>query len=317
MTQGGCTPRRALIRKNMKIDPFTAPLPPITGMAYVGNPLDRADHIRVNDHALATARQSPDARVLGFADLKAALTHDGLLWLPLEDVPSQSTFVFLGLDAGAPRFAAALPHGTFLPGKPTDARAAAGVLPAGEAAILAQGRALLSWHAKHRHCAVCGAATHLSKGGYARVCQSLDCKAEHFPRTDPVTIMLVIDDERCLLGRQPQFPKGSYSALAGFMEPGETIEAAVRREVLEEAGVRVGQVRYVASQPWPFPSSLMIGCFAQATSHDITIDTTELEDARWFSRADCQSAFDGNGPFSCPPPLAIAHHLLKSWLALV
>jgi NAD+ diphosphatase len=300
----------------MHNDPFFSPLPPITGMAYVDNPLDRADHIRVNDEALAAARLSPRARVLGFADLKAALTRDSLLWLPMEDVPAESTFVFLGLEDGAPRFAAALPKGSFLPGKPTDARAAAGMLPTGQAAILAQGRALLSWHARHQHCAVCGAATRLSKGGYARVCENMDCKAEHFPRTDPVTIMLVVDGERCLLGRQPQFPAGSYSALAGFLEPGETIEDAVRREVLEEAGVRVGRVRYVASQPWPFPSSLMIGCFAQALDDVITIDTTELEDARWFSRADCQSAFDGNGPFKFPPPLAIAHHLLKSWLAI-
>ncbi len=301
----------------MTIDPFTAALPTITGMAYVDNPLDRADHIRTDSSAMIGLSRLPEARALTFVDLDACLSRDGLLWLPMEDVPPRSTVVFLGLEDGAPRFAAAAPAGSALPGRPTDARKAAAFLPAGQSAILAQARALLSWHARHQHCAVCGAATRMSKAGYARQCDSDACKAEHFPRTDPVTIMLVIDGDRCLLGRQPMFPPGMYSALAGFLEPGETIEDAVRREVKEEAGITVGKVRYVASQPWPFPASLMIGCFAEALSHDITIDKTELDDARWFSRAACQAAFDGNGPFSCPPPLAIAHHLLKSWLAMV
>jgi NAD+ diphosphatase len=300
----------------MSLDPFTAPLPPITGMGYVGNPLDRADGIRRDSSALVAASRDPAARVLGFADLRPALSRDGLLWLPMEDVPTESTFVFLGLEDGQPRFAAAVPSGAFLPGKPTDARAAAGQLPPAQSAIVAQARALLAWHEKHGHCAVCGAPTLMSKGGYARSCSSEACNTEHFPRTDPVTIMLVIDGDRVLLGRQPQFPAGFYSALAGFLEPGETIEEAVRREVLEESGVRVGQVRYVASQPWPFPSSLMIGCFAQGLSTDIVVDKTELEDARWFSRAECQAVFEGNGPFAAPPPLAIAHHLLKCWLVL-
>jgi NAD+ diphosphatase len=301
----------------MAIDPFLAPLPPITGMAFVGNPLDRADHIRADAAALAAARTNPAARVLSFVDFNTSVGKNGLIWQPMAELPEGAETVFLGLANEAPRFAALWPGGSVLPGKPADTRVIAATLPAQDSAIIGQGRAMLMWHAKHRHCAVCGAPTTMAKGGYARNCMDENCKAEHFPRTDPVTIMLVIDGERCLLGRQPQFPKGMYSALAGFLEPGETIEAAVRREVLEEAGVRIGQVRYVASQPWPFPSSLMIGCFAEALSHDITIDATELEDARWFSRADCQSAFDGNGPFNIPPPLAIAHHLLKSWLALV
>ncbi len=300
----------------MSIDPFTAPLPPIQGMGFTGNPFDRADHIRTDSSELVAASRDPAARVLGFAELKPALGPDGLLWLPLEEVPSDSTFVFLGLEEGAPRFAAAVPAGAFLPGKPTDARAAAMRLPPAQSAIMGQGRSLLAWHEKHGHCAVCGAPTQMSKGGYARSCSSDACKAEHFPRTDPVTIMLVIDGERVLLGRQPQFPAGFYSALAGFLEPGETIEDAVRREVQEEAGLQVGRVRYVASQPWPFPSSLMIGCFAKAASTDIVIDKTELEDARWFSRAECAAVFEGHGPFAAPPPLAIAHHLLKTWLAL-
>jgi NAD+ diphosphatase len=300
----------------MTTDPFHAPLPPISGMAFVGNPLDRADHMRTDAAALAAARAHRDARVLGFVDFNSSIGQDGLIWQPMDEVPAGIEPLFLGLVEGAPRFAALWPQGSLLPGRPADARKLAATLSPSDSAIFGQGRAMLMWHAKHQHCAVCGAPTSMTKGGYARTCSDANCKAEHFPRTDPVTIMLVIDDERCLLGRQPMFPQGFYSALAGFLEPGETIEAAVRREVLEEAGVRVGQVRYVASQPWPFPSSLMIGCFAQALSHDITIDTTELEDARWFSRQECQAGFDGNGPFICPPPMAIAHHLLKSWLDL-
>jgi NAD+ diphosphatase len=155
-----------------------------------------------------------------------------------------------------------------------------------------------------------------SKGGYQRICESNDCKAEHFPRTDPVVIMLVIDGDRCLLGRQPKFPPGFYSSLAGFIEPGESIEEAVAREVFEEAGIRIARVRYVASQPWPFPSSLMIGCFAEAITSEITIDVTELEDAKWFTKAETRAALAGDGPFRCPPPFAVSYPLLKSWAAL-
>ena len=138
---------------------------------------------------------------------------------------------------------------------------------------------------------------------------------QHFPRTDPVVIMLAVDGDDCLLGRQPRFPKGMYSALAGFVEPGETIEAAVRREILEEAGVACGAVRYFASQPWPFPSSLMIGCFAEARSRAIAIDRTELEDARWFSREETLALLEKRHPdgLAAPIPMAIAHHLMKRW----
>jgi NAD+ diphosphatase len=316
MTQGSCAPRCAPIRKNMKINPFTAPLPPITTMAFVGNRLDRADHIRTNAVALAAACQHPGARVLAFAEENLSLSADGLIWQPINDMPADSALIFLGLEGDAPRFATALPKGSALPGKPAHIHMAGTKLPPDQSAIVAQSRSLLLWHDRHRHCAVCGAATMMSKGGYVRHCTDDACKAEHFPRTDPVTIMLVIDGEHCLLGRQPKFPAGFYSALAGFLEPGETIEEAVRREVKEEAGINVGQVRYVASQPWPFPSTLMIGCFAEALGTDIIIDKTELDDARWFSRAECAAVFAGAGPFAPPPQMAIAHHLLKSWLAL-
>ena len=141
------------------------------------------------------------------------------------------------------------------------------------------------------------------------------CKALHFPRTDPVVIMLAVDGDACLLGRQPRFPKGMYSALAGFLEPGETIEASVRREIKEETGVICGAIQYFASQPWPFPASLMIGCFAQAESRSLEIDRLELEDARWFSREEARALIERRHPdgLSAPTPMAIAHHLLKRW----
>lgn len=188
-----------------------------------------------------------------------------------------------------------------------------GLLPAPQLGVLAQAKSLLHWHARHRFCAQCGAPTQAASAGWKRVCTS--CPAQHFPRTDPVVIMLVTDGENCLVGRQPRFTPGMYSALAGFIEPGETVEAAVRREVAEEAGVRVGAVAYHASQPWPFPASLMIGCFGQALSREITVDRTELEDARWIGREEVRSMFAGAHPAGLQPPapIAIAHHLLRAF----
>jgi NAD+ diphosphatase len=188
-------------------------------------------------------------------------------------------------------------------------------LPADDLAIFGAARSVLDWHARHRFCARCGQPTRLAKGGWQRDCPA--CKAQHFPRVDPVAIMLVECDGRLLLGRQARFPPGSYSALAGFVEPGETIEEAVRREVFEEAGVRVGEVRYVASQPWPFPSQLMIGCLGLAGSLELAIDKTEIEDARWFTRAEVVEALAKgreSASFVPPPPQAIAYHLLQWWL---
>ncbi len=181
-------------------------------------------------------------------------------------------------------------------------------------AVLAGAKSLLYWHARHRFCSCCGQPSRQASAGWRRDCQA--CGASHFPRTDPVVIMLVIDGERCLLGRQPRFPAGMYSALAGFLEPGETIEEAVRREVREEAGIVCGQVDFVASQPWPFPSSLMIGCFARAITRDIVVDREELDDARWFSRDEARAMIEGRHPegLTAPRPLAIARHLLSAWV---
>jgi NAD+ diphosphatase len=178
---------------------------------------------------------------------------------------------------------------------------------------LAQAAALLAWHASHRFCSRCGTQSEMRAGGYKRLCPN--CNAEHFPRTDPVAIMLAVRGDRCLLGRSPHFPPGMYSALAGFIEPGETIENAVRRETLEEAGVRLGRVAYHASQPWPIPYSLMIGCYGEAMNEDITADMTELEACRWFTRDEVLAALEGKHPDGVyvPPRSAIASLLIRNW----
>jgi NAD+ diphosphatase len=183
--------------------------------------------------------------------------------------------------------------------------------PAGLGA-LAQGAALLAWHAAHRFCGRCGGKTEMRAGGYKRVCAS--CQAEHFPRTDPVAIMLAVTPDKSLMGRSHHFPPGMYSCLAGFIEPGETIENAVRREIFEEAGIRIGRVAYHASQPWPFPYSLMIGCFGEAMDEEIHPDVSELDDCRWFSRDEVLAILrgEGDGVF-VPPSGAIATHLIRAW----
>jgi NAD+ diphosphatase len=174
-------------------------------------------------------------------------------------------------------------------------------------------KAMLDWHQRHRFCANCGAPSRVGAAGWRRECDA--CGTQHFPRVDPVVIMMALDGDRCLLGRQPRFPPGMYSALAGFLEPGETIEDAVRREIKEESGIACSHVSYFASQPWPFPSSLMIGCFARAQDTEVVVDRSELEDARWFTRAEVLQMLAGTHPdgLSAPKPFAIAYHLLKAF----
>lgn len=293
----------------------------VSTIAFAGSRLDRADHVR-SDPAALDALMTWRARLLRMEGLDPVLTPEGTLtWASLADAEADSELVFLGLDGDRGCFAevrSAYPAGSPHAG-PASWHAMA-VLEAGELATYGGARSLVSWHARHRFCAVCGQPTRVAKGGWQRSCTSDACKAEHFPRVDPVTIMLVENDGQLLLGRQPRFPAGRYSALAGFVEPGETVEEAVAREVLEEAGVRVRDVTYVASQPWPFPSSLMIGCHALTDDPAITIDTTELDDARWFSRADVVEALEAVGrgesgrAFGAPPPTAIAHLLLRWWV---
>lgn len=285
------------------------PLPPL---GFTGSLLDKADHLRRDGAAIQAARMDPSARFLILHDLKPMLTPEGdLFWARRSECP-QGQMIFLGLDAqGAPRFAVDGVPDDDLPAKAVDARHAGAMLADGRAAIVAQARSVLDWHRRHGFCANCGAPTRVEKAGYSRLCES--CGAEHFPRVDPVVIMLAEKDGLALVGRGPRFPAGFFSALAGFVEPGESLEEAVARELHEEAGVRVHSVRYGASQPWPFPSSLMMGAFATAEGYELALDETEISEARWVSREEVRAVLEGRGDWSAPPPLAIAHWLLATW----
>jgi NAD+ diphosphatase len=295
---------------------------------FAGNPLDRADALRRDPEWLARAQSDPSSRYLPFWQLNVLIdAAGGLGWLPAAEIGRlalDAAPVFLGCRDGLAHFAVDLSalgdvqHELNLEdgGRFEDCRAAAMHLDTPSTGIVAQARAQVDWHRRHRFCSVCGARTEPDRGGHVRRCG--ECRAEHFPRTDPVAIMLVIDGDRCLLG-QPAgrlARSGFYSALAGFIDQGESIEEAVRREVREEAGVAVGAVRYHSSQPWPFPSSLMIGCHARAESVDITIDPNEMSDVAWFSRDEVRRALaDANPDLKVPGPIAIAHHLIRSWAA--
>lgn len=197
-------------------------------------------------------------------------------------------------------------------GKFEELRAAAATLPPADAGILATAKSMFEWRRRHRWCSACGQKTEVSDAGWKRVCPA--CEAEHFPRTDPVAIMLAVHEGKCLLGRQAAWPAGMFSALAGFVEPGETIEEACARELQEEAGLKATAVRYHSSQPWPWPGSLMMGLIAEVDSADAAPDQTELEEVRWFSKEEAAQLLKGEleGAF-CPPSLAIAHQLIKAW----
>ncbi|WP_414899791.1 NAD(+) diphosphatase [Sphingomonas flavalba] len=283
---------------------------------FTGSPLDRADRLRDDPAAFDTALADPRARLLRLDGIDPVLDDAGrLCWTTLADRQAGGALLLLGLHDGAPRFAELRYD---MPEAPTRSHSIFPLLdrmPASEAASYAGARSLIDWHLRHRFCARCGSAdTPIFRAGWGRRCA--DCGAEHYPRVDPVVIMLAVHGDSVLVARQPRFPAGRYSALAGFVEPGESVEEAVIREIGEETGVAVRDVRYVASQPWPFPSTLMIACVATADATAITLDTTELEDALWVDRAGVAAAMahaDG-APFLPPPPFAIAHSLFRWWL---
>ena len=298
---------------------------------FAGNPLDRRSDLRLDQAWLAERRSDPSTQVIvlwngqpltlerqggiGLARLQPDLTF------ALEG--AVATCLFLGVEAGTAlgpaNFAVDLggeadPTAGPLEGRGRfmDLRVVGGQMSPEDAGVAATAKALFEWHRRHRFCSACGQPSEPAEAGWKRVCPA--CKTEHFPRTDPVTIMLPTFGDHCLLGRQGVWPKGRFSTLAGFMEPGEGIEAACAREVKEEAGLTVVSVRYHSCQPWPFPTNLMIGLIAEVTDQEATPDQTELEEVRWFSRAEMRALLRGEiEGLGVPPPFAIAHQLMKAW----
>ena len=299
---------------------------------FSGNPLDRGGDRRQDPAFIAAALDDPQAIAVALwkgrllvephgengtrlAYLRAGLAHEAVS-------RAAERLLFLGLSDATPVFAVDF-EGEADPvagplsglGRFDELRSLALLLPAAEAGIAATAKSLFDWRSRHGFCAVCGHRSEIRDGGWKRLCPQ--CAAEHFPRTDPVTIMLPVFGERCLLGRQASWPEGRMSALAGFLEPGESIEEACARELKEEAGLDTVRVRYHSSQPWPFPSQLMIGLIAEVARDDARPDQAELSEVRWFTRAEAGEMAAGGsvGGISCAPPLAIAHHLLKAWAA--
>ncbi|OWU82048.1 NAD(+) diphosphatase [Phaeobacter sp. 22II1-1F12B] len=315
-------------------------------VTFGGSGLNRAAHIRMDEDALAAAMAHPKAACVLLWRGKPLMRGEGELALVPMNHPilkqglggDIEAPVFLGLEeSGAPDFACDISKwepegqdtgslGMFAdlsmqhhPDFPDDCvftelrRAMVHITPR-DAELAATAKAIVNWHGSHRFCARCGSPSDVAQAGWQRICPN--CGTHHFPRTDPVVIMLITHGNSVLMGRSPGWPEGMYSLLAGFVEPGETLEAAVRREVFEEAGVSVGEVGYLASQPWPFPASLMFGCHGEALSREITIDPVEIEDAIWVSREEMMSAFAGEHPVLKPARKgAIAHFLLDNWLA--
>ena len=295
---------------------------------FAANPLDRGEAERRDEDWIEAQAKAPQSQFLPFSNLNVLLGDDPgptLGWLSPDGIPSDgttSTPTMLGMKDGATHFAIEVNEdaAAFIEDwtgmRFEDCRAAGETLPGPEGGIVAQARAQLDWHRRHRFCSVCGKQSEKRRGGQVRFCPS--CKAQHFPRTDPVVITVVEDKEgdRCLLGqsRGRLQRMRMYSALAGFMDQGEAIEEAVAREIMEEAGIQVKNVRYHSSQPWPFPSSLMIGCIAEAATTDINMDAEEMTDVQWFSRSEVLLALEGKSKLlTVPQPLAIAHHLIKAW----
>jgi NAD+ diphosphatase len=303
---------------------------------FAGNPLNRASEKRTDANWIESKRCDPSSLVLPLWRLEPFLlgaersTPPVALGFVRPDlaeslIGAAAPCIFLGLDGDRALFAldvTAAKNPAQNPAKTgplaglgyfCEARAAAQMVSLKDAAIIAQAKSMIDWHQRHGFCPRCGARTKIMDAGYRRLCD--ECNAEHFPRVDPVVIMLATHGDACLVGRGKQFPAGMFSALAGFVEPGETIEEAVRRELMEEAAAQVGEVTYHATQPWPFPSSLMIGCFAQAANREVKADEKELAEVRWLERSVARELIAGKqlDGLRVPPPIAIAYHLIKTW----
>jgi len=301
---------------------------PLGQPAFVTNILDRAAHLRGNDQKLLALESHPASRayVVHRDSLIVKRETNGVRALLSIDEAlkfgANPCTIFLGLRDGAAIFgmgisaaaAEKLLNRDDVAVNELRGMAMQGAVPPDQLSAIAMAKSMVSWHQRHGFCANCGTRTAMKEGGWKRDCPN--CKAEHFPRTDPVVIMLVTLGDKCLLGRQKQFPPGMYSCLAGFVEAAETIEDAVRREIFEESGIRCTDVSYYMTQPWPYPSSLMIGCAARALTQDIVVDRAELEDARWFDRDEARLMIKRQHPegLAGPHPFAIAHHLVGRWL---
>ncbi len=307
---------------------MTSKLFPLGQPAFISNTLDRAAHLRFNDEKLFALENKNNSRAYVIYRDSLVMKKDGDNVRALLSIDEAIKFganpgtIFLGLRDGAAVFGMGIsPQASEkLVGRDdvmvSELRGMAmqGIIPPEELSAVAQAKSMVSWHQRHGFCANCGAKSSMAEGGWKRVCPT--CKTEHFPRTDPVVIMLVEKGDKCLLGRQKQFAPGMYSCLAGFVEAAETIEDAVKREIFEESGIRCTDVTYYMTQPWPYPSSLMIGCSARALTDEIVIDKMELEDARWFDRDEAMLMWKREHPdgLAGPHPFAIAHHLLGRWL---
>jgi NAD+ diphosphatase len=301
---------------------------PLGRPAFVANDIDRAAHLRLHDDKLLAFEGQPATRAYVVHRDSLVMKRDGDQLRALLSIREALDFganpgtIFLGLRDGAALFGMGISStaveqlATRQDVAVSELRGMAmqGVIPPDQLAAVAMAKSMVSWHQRHGFCANCGTRTAMREGGWKRECPN--CKTEHFPRTDPVVISLVAFGDKCLLGRQKQFPPGMYSCLAGFVEAAETVEDAVRREVFEESGIRCADVTYYMTQPWPYPSSLMIGCSARALNEDIVVDHTELEDARWFSRDDARKMLLRQHPDGLvgPHPFAIAHHLVSRWV---
>ncbi len=295
---------------------------------YAGNPLDRGDRERRDEEWIADRAKDPGSKFLPMWDLKVPISNgsdQSLGWLSLDGLGRlgiETSAIFLGLREQKAHFAIDISSGGSAAQELQeredwrfeDARKATEYLSGSDSGIVAQARAQIGWHSRNGFCAICGHETFVKRGGHVRQCSK--CDTEHYPRTDPVVITVVSHEDRCLLGqsRGRLSRTNRYSALAGFVDQGESIEEAVAREVLEEAGIKIANIRYHSSQPWPFPSSLMIGCHADAVTTDIAMDDEEMADVRWFQRDEVLLALEGKSKnLALPGPIAIAYHLIKAW----